>query len=192
MIGTVARPVTAPCPGIPHARPYDGVVQPPEERAPDGRAPDTWVGLTTDPLPVDVAAAWAVRPDCGAVVTFSGTVRDHAEGRPGVSRLTYEAYEGEVEPRLLAIADAARRQWPDVGRLVLLHRTGVLGVGESSVVVVASSPHRHDAFEAARWCIDTLKATVPIWKRETWSGGEAWGLDVTDVAEVPAAEVERR
>ena len=83
---------------------------------------------------------------------------------------TYEAYEEEVEPRLAAIAAEARTRWPDVGRLVLLHRTGDLGVGESSVVVVASSPHRDTAFEAARFCIDTLKATVPIWKRETWDG----------------------
>ena len=146
------------------------------------------MGLTSEPLPLDAASAWAVRPDCGAVVTFSGTVRDHAEGRPGVSRLEYEAYESQVEPRLLAIADGARTQWPSIGRLVLLHRTGVLDVGESSVGVVASSPHRGDAFEAARWCIDTLKASVPIWKRETWDGGEEWGLDATDVREIEVGE----
>jgi molybdopterin synthase catalytic subunit len=155
---------------------YDWRVQPPA-------GDDTWVALTDQPLPVGAVADWAVRPDCGAVVLFSGTVRDHAEHRTNVTKLTYEAYAEQVEPRLLAIADEARTRWP-VGRLALLHRTGELVLGESSVVVVASSPHRGEAFEAARWCIDTLKATVPIWKRETWEGGEDWGLCAHDVVEV--------
>jgi molybdopterin synthase catalytic subunit len=147
---------------------------------------NTWIALTEQALPIGAALDWAVRPDCGAVVLFSGTVRDHAEGRPGVSRLVYEAYTEQVEPRLTAIAEEARRQWP-VGRLVLMHRVGELVVGESSVIVVASTPHRPEAFESARFCIDTLKATVPIWKRETWEGGEDWGLcahDVVDVGDV--------
>jgi molybdopterin synthase catalytic subunit len=155
---------------------YDWRVQPPA-------GDDTWVALTDQPLPVGAVADWAVRPDCGAVVLFSGTVRDHAEHRTNVTKLAYEAYAEQVEPRLLAIADEARTRWP-VGRLALLHRTGELVLGESSVVVVASSPHRGEAFEAARWCIDTLKATVPIWKRETWEGGEDWGLCAHDVVEV--------
>jgi molybdopterin synthase catalytic subunit len=127
-----------------------------------------------------------VRPDCGAQVLFSGTVRDHAEGRSGVSQLEYEAYVEQVEPRLARIAAEVRRRWPMVGRLVLLHRTGILALGESSVLVIVSSPHRPEAFEAARWSIDTLKATVPIWKRETWDGGSDWGLCAHDVAEVGA------
>jgi len=119
---------------------------------------------------------WAVLSHCGAVVVFSGMVRNHA--------LDYEAYDSEVEPRLAAIAAEARRRWPDIGRLALLHRTGRLTVGEISVVVVASSPHRDEAFVAARWCIDTLKATVPIWKRETWEGGEDWSTCSHPVADV--------
>src|ERR671914_732809 len=75
-------------------------------------ASDTWVRLTDEPLAVGALADWAVRPDCGAVVLFTGTVRDHAEGRPGVSRLEYEAYGEHVEPRLGAIAAEARRRWP--------------------------------------------------------------------------------
>ncbi|HEY4633842.1 MAG TPA: molybdenum cofactor biosynthesis protein MoaE [Candidatus Limnocylindrales bacterium] len=149
-------------------------------------AGDTWIALTDSELPVGEVVDWAVRPGCGAVVLFSGTVRDHADGRSGVSRLVYEAYTEQVEPRLAAIAEEARHRWP-VGRLALLHRVGELVVGESSVVVVASTPHRPEAFEAARFCIDTLKATVPIWKRETWEGGEGWGLcahDVVDVGDV--------
>lgn len=146
---------------------------------------ETWLGLSDDALPLEVALDWVVRPDCGAVVLFSGTARDHAEGRPGVSRLTYEAYEEQVGPRLAAIADEVRARWPVVGRIVLLHRTGELEIGDSAVVAVVSAPHRAEAFEAARFCIDTLKSTVPIWKREAWEGGESWGLEaqhVTDVA----------
>ena len=115
---------------------------------------------------------------------FSGTARDHSDGRPDVMVLEYEAYEEQVVPRLAAIADEARVRWPSLGRLVLLHRTGRVPVGESSVVVVASAPHRGDAFAAARFCIDTLKATVPIWKREQWRGGESWGLEAQHITEI--------
>jgi molybdopterin synthase catalytic subunit len=149
--------------------------------APGTAGDGTWVGLTDEPLPTADAAAWAVRPGCGAVVTFAGTVRDHADGRPGVSQLEYEAYEEQVTPRLAAIADEARATWDGLGGIALLHRTGVLEVGETSVVVAVSAPHRGDAFEAARYCIDELKRRVPIWKRETWDGGEAWGLDAHDL-----------
>jgi molybdopterin synthase catalytic subunit len=145
---------------------------------------DDWIALTEAPLPVGAAYDWATLPSCGAVVVFSGTVRDHAEGRPGVTELEYEAYGEQVVPRLAAIAAEARRTWPVLGRLALLHRIGPLAVGASSVLVVASSPHRPEAFEAARFCIDTLKETVPIWKRETWEGGTDWGTCAHDVREV--------
>lgn len=151
--------------------------------APEG---ETWLGLTAAPLPVAEAVAWAVRPDCGGLVLFSGTARDHAEGRPGVERLEYEAYESQVVPRLGAVADEARSRWPTVGRIALLHRIGVLDVGESAVVVVVSAPHRAEAFEAARFCIDTLKRSVPIWKRETWSDGESWGLEAQHIVDAGA------
>ena len=147
-------------------------------------AGDDWLALTVDPLPVDDALEWSNRPDCGAVVLFTGNVRDHSEGRAGVSSLLYEAYEEEVEPRLAAVAAHARREWPAVGRIVLWHRTGSLGLGETSVVVVVSAPHREEAFAAARFCIDTVKATVPIWKRETWSDGEAWSECCQPVADL--------
>ena len=133
-------------------------------------------------MPIDAAYEWAVRPDCGAVVLFSGTVRDHAEGREGVEYLTYEAYDEQVVPRMQSIVDEARVRWPTVGRLVLLHRTGRIELGASSVVVVASAPHRPEAFEAARFAIDALKAAVPIWKHEVWAGGAEWGTGSTDVA----------
>ena len=149
---------------------------------------DDWLGLTDAVLPAGAAADWAVLPRCGAIVLFSGTARDHAPGRDGVDRLEYEAYEEHVVPRLADIAGEMRSRWPDLGRVVLLHRTGVVDVGESSVVVVASAPHRPAAFEAARFGIDTLKATVPIWKRERWSEGESWGLEAQHISEVADLE----
>ena len=146
---------------------------------------DTWTGLTDQPLPVEAASAWAVLPSCGAVVTFSGTARDHSVGREGVSRLAYEAYEEQVVPRLDGIAAAARQRWEGLGRIVLLHRIGEVPITESAVVVVVSSPHRGEAFEAARYCIDTLKQTVPIWKKEDWSEGSSWGLEAQHITDVP-------
>ena len=142
------------------------------------------MGLSAEPLPLENARAWAERRSCGAVVLFTGTVRDHAEGREGVSSLEYEAYEEEVCPRLAAIAAEARRCQPALGRLVMLHRVGTLGIGETSVVVVASAPHRAEAFESARFAIDTLKATVPIWKRETWAAGDDWSRASHPIDEV--------
>lgn len=146
-----------------------------EHQPRDGAA--TWVGLTSEALPVERALAWVPRPDCGAVVYFGGTVRDHAAGRPGVSQLDYEAYESQVEPRLAAIADQARADHPGIGRIVIWHRVGTLAVGETAVVVAVSAGHRDGAFDAARYCIDTVKASVPIWKRERWENGEDWGVD---------------
>jgi molybdopterin synthase catalytic subunit len=147
---------------------------------------ETWVGLSSSPLPASEAVGWAVRPDCGGLVLFCGTARDHAEGRPGVEHLEYEAYDEQVVPRLTTVADEARVRWPEIGRIVLLHRTGPLAIGESAVVVVVSAPHRAAAFEAARFCIDTLKRTVPIWKREVWAGGASWGLEAQHIVDVGA------
>jgi molybdopterin synthase catalytic subunit len=144
----------------------------------------TWVGLSDQPLPVAEASTWVIQPACGGVVTFSGTARDHSEGRPGVSVLEYEAYEEQVTPRLKAIAEEARVRWPTVGRVAMLHRMGRVDIGEHAVVVAVAAPHRDEAFEAARFCIDTLKATVPIWKREAWDGGESWGLEPQHVTEI--------
>lgn len=137
---------------------------------------DEWIGVCEGPLPVDDAWKWAALGNCGGIVTFCGTVRNHSDGRPEVTSLEYEAYFEHVVPRLGDVAVAARARWPEIGRLALLHRVGRLEIGEVSVVVVASTPHRSEAFAAAQFCIDTLKHTVPIWKRETWSGGSDWVL----------------
>lgn len=133
-----------------------------------------WLAVSEDPLPVDEITAWVSQPDCGATVTFCGTVRDHSEGHPGVTSLEYEAYLEHVVPGLARVAASARDRWPVVGRLALLHRIGLLVVGETSVAVAVSTPHRAEAFEAALFCIDTIKATLPIWKREIWAGGSEW------------------
>jgi len=147
--------------------PYTG-----EMPMPEGK--HDWIEVTPDPLPVEAATRWAFTPRAGAVVTFQGIVRDHSDGRNGVTALTYEAFEDEARRILAEVAASARSSWPSVEKLALLHRVGELEVSECSVVVVASSPHRTEAFEAARYCIDTLKETAPIWKREHWDGGVDW------------------
>lgn len=155
------------------------------------RDDDTWLGLQATPLPVEEASRWVVRPDCGAVVVFSGTARDHSEGREEVSILEYEAYEEEVVPRLDALAAAARARWPELGRIAMIHRVGPVAIGDAAVVVAVSAPHRDAAFLAARFCIDSLKSTVPIWKRESWRDGQSWGLEaqhVHEVGELPGAD----
>jgi molybdopterin synthase catalytic subunit len=156
------------------------------DRAPDA-APevgDDWVALSADRLPVAQASAWVVQPRCGATVTFTGTARDHAPGRPGVHRLEYEAYEGPAVERMRALVAQVRHRWPTVGRVAVLHRTGTVELGDAAVVVAVSAPHRDEAFEAARFAIDELKRSVPIWKREAWEGGESWGLEAQHIAEV--------
>jgi len=133
-----------------------------------------WLALTGEPIRLERALEWASGPAWGGVVGFSGVVRESAEGRRDVSAIDYEAYEAQVLGRFEQIAAMARREWPELGRLVIWHRTGRVETGESSVVTVASAPHRAEAFEACRFLIDTLKSTVPIWKREHWSGGSDW------------------
>ena len=150
---------------------------------------DDWFELTDQPLAVGPVYEWCVRPDCGAVVLFSGTIRNHAEGRSGVEHLTYEAYAEQVVPRFKAIADELRQRWSGVGRVALLHRTGRLQVGESSVLAVVSAPHRPVAFEAARFAIDALKESAPIWKHEVWADGADWGTGAHDIRPARAVGV---
>jgi molybdopterin synthase catalytic subunit len=136
-----------------------------------------WIGITEHELPTEAALAWATTPGAGAVVTFLGVVRDHAEGRDGVRGMTYEAYEEPALAAMRDVASAARARWPVVGRIALLHRVGDLQLSETSVAIVVSSPHRAAAFDAARFCIDTLKESVPIWKQEHWDGGSDWAVE---------------
>lgn len=139
----------------------------------------TWVALSEASLPVTDAVNWVVTPSCGGLVVFSGTARDHSPGLTDVTGLVYEAYDTYVVPVFTRIAAEAREQWNDgahgLGRIVIWHRTGQVDVGESAVVVAVSAPHRAEAFAAARFCIDTVKATAPIWKQEITADGVRWG-----------------
>ncbi len=149
--------------------------------------------LTEQAIDISALYAWALHQGAGAVVLFSGTTRDFAPGRPDVERLEYEAYSEQVIPRFTAIEAEMRLRWPEILRVGIVHRTGIVELMESSVVIVASSPHRGDAFEAARFGIDALKKSVPIWKRETWSGGVDWGsaaADITAVVNVDGEELD--
>jgi molybdopterin synthase catalytic subunit len=113
------------------------------------------------------------RPDSGASVLFLGTVRDHSEGKQGVTHLEYEVYSEMVESKIGEIVDEAAARWPILD-VVVVHRAGVVQVGEASVAVAVSSAHRADAFGAARFVIDELKQRAPIWKKEFWPGGSEW------------------
>jgi molybdopterin synthase catalytic subunit len=109
----------------------------------------------------------------GAVCTFLGTVRELTGSRRTVS-LDYEAYPEMALKKLAELEASARRRWPII-ELAMVHRVGHLDLGEVSVVVAVSCPHRQDAFEACRWLIDTVKEVVPIWKKENWAdGSEEW------------------
>jgi molybdopterin synthase catalytic subunit len=131
-----------------------------------------WIAV--DPAPIDLAAvhAYLADPAAGGEVVFSGTVRDHNQGRV-VSHLEFEAYAEMAVAQLEVIAAELRAKWP-VRKVVMLHRLGKLALGEVVVVVGVSSAHRAEAFEAARFGIDRLKQDVPIWKREHFEGGEVW------------------
>lgn len=145
---------------------------------------NVWLEITATTLDVGAVYDWSVTDTCGAVVLFSGTVRNHSEGRTGVHTLSYEAFFEEVIPKCREIVSEMKNQWNDLGRIALIHRVGDLELGESSVLVVVSAPHRPEAFEAARFGIDALKATVPIWKRETWATGSDWALGAQHVTTV--------
>lgn len=136
---------------------------------------DDWFVLTEGELATDPVHDWAATADCGAVVLFSGTVRDHAGDRRGVTALEYEAYEEAVVPAFEGIARELRARWPEARRVAIHHRVGRVPLGSSTVVVAVSSAHRPVAFDAARFAIDALKSSAPIWKKEIWPGGEEWG-----------------
>lgn len=125
--------------------------------------------------PIDPAALVAEvgRPESGATVLFLGTVRDHSDGKEGVTHLDYEVFAEQVEPKIREIVDEAAGRWPVLSAAVE-HRSGVVNLGEASVAVAVSSAHRADAFEAARFVIDELKHRAPIWKKEYWPGGAEW------------------
>jgi molybdopterin synthase catalytic subunit len=121
---------------------------------------------------IDLAALHAASPADGAVCVFVGVVRDRNAGRPVLS-LEYEAYEEMALPLMEEIAATVRGRWP-VTDVRMVHRLGHLEIGEASVAVAVASPHREEAFAACRYAIDTLKASVPIWKKERYADGAIW------------------
>lgn len=123
-----------------------------------------------DPLSPADAQQFVEDPAAGATVVFTGTVRNHSEGRQ-VAGLTYEAYRERAEQQLAALAQHTLGEWPDLRAVWMAHRTGALAIGEAAVVVAVSAPHRAAAFTAASWAIETLKAEVAIWKQEHWADG---------------------
>jgi molybdopterin synthase catalytic subunit len=129
------------------------------------------VRISADPLPVDEALSFVGDPGAGGTCVFVGTVRDHSDGG-AVTGLHYEAWEELATRRLEEISAEMFEGWP-VRKVAILHRTGDLEVGEASVVVACSAPHRAEAFEACRHGIERLKEDAPIWKKEGLVSGEA-------------------
>jgi molybdopterin synthase catalytic subunit len=128
---------------------------------------------TTDyPIDAAVLRQLVLSPECGAVVTFEGVVRNHDEAG-AVSAITYDMYATMAQKEMETIAREAERQWPDV-RVAAAHRSGRLQVGEPSIVVTVAAPHRNEAFLAARYMIDEIKLRAPIWKKEETEEGAFW------------------
>lgn len=115
---------------------------------------------------------WVMNPQCGGIDVFIGTVRNITKGKT-VVRLEFEAYEAMALNEMRKIAEEALHKWP-VQKILIHHRTGVLQTGEVPVIIAVAAAHRGAAFEACRYAIDTLKQTVPIWKKEVFEDGEIW------------------
>ena len=127
------------------------------------------ISLTHSPIDYHALTESVRSPKSGAVVLFLGTVREMTAGKQTVA-LDYEAYPQMAEAKLAELETAARSRWP-IDRVGIIHRLGHLELGEISVAVAVSCPHRKQAFEAGQFLIDELKVSVPIWKQENWSDG---------------------
>ena len=127
------------------------------------------ISITTDPIDAAQALHSVQSPLAGAAVLFLGTTRE-VTGDRRTESLDYECYGDMAEKKMAELEADARRRWPLVG-CAIVHRVGHVAVGDASVAIAVSSPHREDAFAAGQWLIDTLKQTVPIWKKENWADG---------------------
>lgn len=148
------------------------------------KSENLWCLSSTSPLSFDDALSFVRIDKVGAVVLFSGDVRDHSDGRVGVSSLEYEAYESQLIRSFVDLGNVALSRFEGTCRIAIFHRIGKCAVGESTVVIVASAEHRESAFSAAKFCIDTLKVTSPIWKKETWDSGSDWALGANQIQHV--------
>lgn len=144
------------------------------------------IQLTRDPIDTTALLERVNSPLAGAVVLFLGTVRE-LTGERRTAALDYECYPQMAERKLAELEAEARSRWPII-ECGLIHRLGHLELGEASVAVAVSTPHRRDAFEAGQWLIDTLKVVVPIWKREQWADGSTeWVHPGVDGAAPPVS-----
>ncbi|TFF39543.1 molybdenum cofactor biosynthesis protein MoaE [Mucilaginibacter psychrotolerans] len=133
---------------------------------------DTQVKILSEPLDVGACIDWVMSPQSGGIDVFIGTVRNATKGRP-VLKLEFEAYIPMAISEINKIIQQTLELWP-VQKVLVHHRIGVLQVGEVPVIIAVSAAHRDAAFEACRYIIDTLKQTVPIWKKEFFEDGEVW------------------
>jgi molybdopterin synthase catalytic subunit len=130
------------------------------------------IKISPSTLNIQDCTGWVMSPDSGGIDVFIGTVRNATKGKP-VTRLEFEAYETMALREMEKIAAQSFEKWP-VQKILIHHRTGVLQIGEIPVIIAVSAAHRAAAFDACRYIIDTLKQTVPIWKKEVFDDGEVW------------------
>ncbi len=132
----------------------------------------TNVHISSEPLDIQSCTNWVMSPEAGGIDVFIGTVRNKTAGK-NVLRLEFEAYEKMAISEMQKIAEEACTKWPLL-KMLIHHRVGILQIGEIPVIIAVSSAHRAATFEACQWAIDTLKQTVPIWKKEVFDDGEQW------------------
>lgn len=130
------------------------------------------IEIQTAPLQLAPLEAFVAAPHVGAISTFCGVVRDHNLGKQ-VLYLEYECYEAMARLEMAKIIEDAKARWP-LHEIAISHRLGCLQIGEAAVMIAVSAAHRHASLEALSYTIDTLKATVPIWKKEYWADGSMW------------------
>ena len=130
------------------------------------------IKISGGPLHIQSCIDWVMSPECGGINVFIGTVRDETKGKK-VTQLEFEAYETMALSEMNKIASDVFKKWP-VQKILIHHRTGILQTGEVPVVIAVAAAHRDAAFNACRYTIDTLKQTVPIWKKEMFEDGEVW------------------
>jgi len=130
------------------------------------------IKILNEPLNIQSCIDWVMGPECGGIDVFIGTVRNATKGKT-VVQLEFEAYEAMALLEMKKIAEDVLQKWP-VQKILIHHRTGVLNIGEVPVVIAVAAAHRSAAFEACRYTIDTLKQSVPIWKKEVFEDGEVW------------------
>ncbi len=143
-----------------------------------------WVYVTRDQLDFNKVISFVEDPTAGAVVFFSGNVRNHSEGREGVSSLSYETYDEVIINELRKVAFSTASDFDKIVKVAIGHRLGPCAVGESTVVISVSSEHREAAFLAGKYAIDTLKRSVPIWKKETWIDGYDWSQNASVIEQL--------